>query len=383
MKHGLRLSSAMVALVASICACSYIFKPRESMRQLVAPEAMIPHTKIEFPRDTSFADAVMKSSSWAVVLLHSEYSSGNANALESIRSWAAEQFHRDPRFLHPVVLPKSGSNTTFLNAGAHSLLAGPYFWLADLTAGWIGGQIEKSSSSPAFEAFRADYINLFGKGSESATLLARYQADRARAAVNPVLSAGYLMLVLLLSPLGVRALCKPAGRWRIGSQGALAASVFSYFALSVAVAYIAQALILEATAAWSLTAALVSLVAALYVLFPLHVFIDSQEVLLLRSNIESREVKVFGWLFVSILLVQTLTWLKQGQITDPDPITLIISAVTGDFIHEHLVVKRALASVIAVCWSLSFAYILSLLSKRGTDSSKEVAKKLAALSSKM
>lgn len=383
MKYSLRLSSLMVALVAIVCACSYIFKPRETMRQLVAPEKMIPHTRLEFPKDTSFADSVMKSSSWGVVLLHSEYSNGNANALEAVRSWAAEQFHRDPRFLHPVVLPKASNNSTFLNASAYSLFAAPYFALSDIASTWMGGQIEKASAGPQFAAFRDDYVGLFGSGSEAATLLARYQADRARSAVNPVLSACYLLIAGLLMPLGSRRLRALAARWRIGQDGYEAAAVFAYFVFALALGYFAQAVIVESTAAWSLTAALVSLICGLFVLFPIRVFVDTQEVLLLRSNMDDREIKIFGWLFMSVLMVQALTWLKQGQLTEPDPITLIISALTGDFIHEHLVVKRALASGLAVLWSLSFAYILSLLSRRGTDSSKEVAKKLAALSSKM
>jgi hypothetical protein len=325
----------------------------------------------------------MKSSSWGVVLLRSEYSNGNANALEAVRSWAAEQFHRDPRFLHPVVLPKASNNSTFLNASAYSLFAAPYFALSDIASTWMGRQIERASASAQFAAFRDDYVGLFGSGSESATLLARYQADRARSAVNPVLSICYLFIAALLMPLGSGRLRALAARWRIGQDGYEAAAVFSYFVFVLALGYFAQAVIVESTAAWSLAAALVSLICGLFVLFPIRVFVDTQEVLLLRSNMDDREIKIFGWLFMSVLMVQALTWLKQGQLTEPDPITLIISALTGDFIHEHLVVKRALASGLAVLWSLSFAYILSLLSRRGTDSSKEVAKKLAALSSKM
>lgn len=383
MKNGLRLSSIMVALVALICASSYIFKPRETMRQLVAPDKMIPHTRLEFPKDTSFSDAVMKSSTWGVVLMRSEYSNGNANALEAVRTWAAEQFHRDPRFLHPIILPTAGHNATFINSGAYSLFAAPYFALSDWVSQWMGGQIEMASNSPEFKAFREDYVGLFGNSNEAATLLARYQADRARSAVNPILCAIFFLLGCLAAPFGISRLGSLAFRWRIGQPGWQEAAVFSYFTAFLGVGYVAQALVLENTSAWSLTAALVSFGCAAYVLFPLKVIADRSEVLIHRANIDEREVKIFAWLFLSALAVQALTWLKQGQLTSPDPITLIISAVSGDFIHEHLVVKRTLASAIAVVWSLSFAYILSLIARRGTDSSEEVAKKLAQLSSKM
>ena len=111
----------------------------------------------------------------------------------------------------------------------------------------------------------------------------------------------------------------------------------------------------------------------------MQIIVDATEVLTLRHTLSSRRILVFAWVIVSLLCIQFLTWLKQGVLTDPDPLTLLICSFSGDFIHEPLAVKHFLATFIGLAWSGSFAFMLRTLARRGTESTKEVQKKLAAL----
>jgi hypothetical protein len=165
-------------------------------------------------------------------------------------------------------------------------------------------------------------------------------------------------------------------------KSATAAAYFAYFVSFLGLYYAAQAIIVESTAGASAIAAIVCGAAALYVLFPIKVFVDNDEVLMLRSTISVRSVLISAWLFLSVLSIQMLTWIKQGVLTEPDPISLLISAVTGDFIHDPLTAKRWISTAIALTWSVSFVFILKILSRRDAESSREVTKKLAGLGAK-
>ncbi|MDP3508929.1 MAG: hypothetical protein Q8T09_13160 [Candidatus Melainabacteria bacterium] len=394
----LHFSTIFVAAAALIFSLAYFVKAKEPILQIVSPDKIMT-SAVSLPNstDSKFAEMVMNSSSYAVFLCRSEYSSGNANSLEALRGWAAQQFHNDPRFLHPVILPRPTASSTFLNSTASCLFSAPYYLASQAAAGIISKRVDSYCDSESFRVFKNDFAGLFGSDAEAATLLARYQSDRARTAINPLLSVLLWLLTALLSPFLVRPFMRAAAFWRApfmtSSEPALArktstnataaAAYFSYFVSALGVYYTAQALVVETTAAPSAIAAIVCGAAALYVLFPVKVFVDNDEVLLLRSTITTRSVVISAWLFLSVLSIQMLTWIKQGVLTEPDPISLLISACTGDFIHDPLTAKRWISTAIALAWSASFVFILKILSRRGSESSREVTKKLAGLGAKL
>lgn len=387
MNAKLRFSSLVVVTVALLFALAYFVKPKEAVTQIVSPAKMMPQQAIGFPADASFAEHVMNSSSVAIVSHRNEYSNGNANSLEALRSWAAQEFHNDPRFLHPVILPKARASSTFVNATAFSLIGWPYFALSETITSALGERIEKYCSSEAFSVFKNDYVGVFGENAESATLLARYQADRARSAVHPVLALLYSLVILLFAPLAVRPLKTAAQRWRLPfapeERAAGSAAVFAYFSLAVSLYYVLQAVLVESTTASAVVAAIIAGGTGAYVLFPLQVFVDSKEVLVLRSTISRRAVYIFGWMLFSVLSIQMLTWIKQGVLTEPDPISLLISSFTGDFIHDPLSAKRLVASAIAIAWFASFGFILTIMKKQNSESSREIVRKLAGFGTKI
>jgi hypothetical protein len=376
-----RWGTLIVVLVAVLFGLSYFGRAKEPILELVTPAKMLPGAKFAFPGDTAFGEKVVNHSAFAVILHHSEYSGENANALESVRSWAANEFHQDPRFLHPVILPRPVASSTFLNATASNILAVPYFLSTQAIGGFLSARIDNYCQSESFKAFATDYYELLGKDGEAATLLAHYQSERGKSAINPLLSLVYFFLALISAPVCMRPLKKLALRWRepFGSGGASAATAFTYFLSCLATFYFAQAVLAESTAAQSILAGITCSALAIYALFPVQILIDATEVLTLRHTLSNRRVLVFAWVVVSLFCIQFLTWLKQGMLTDPDPLTLLICGFRGDFIHEPVAVKHFLATAIGLAWSVSFAFMLRTLARRGSESTKEVQKKLAAL----
>lgn len=208
-------------------------------------------------------------------------------------------------------------------------------------------------------------------------------------AINPLLSVLFWLVIVVLSPALTGPFKRAASFWRApfmsSDHSAVNSAIQPLISLILFLFLIhhsAQAIIVESTAGASAIAAIVCGASALYVLFPIKVFVDNDEVLMLRSTISVRSVLISAWLFLSVLSIQMLTWIKQGVLTEPDPISLLISAVTGDFIHDPLTAKRWISTAIALTWSVSFVCILKILSRRDSESSREVTKKLAGLGAK-
>lgn len=378
----LGLASVSVILVALMVVLAIFVKPKEKIRTLANPDAIIAGASTSGLWDTKFADKVMNTVFFALVLTSNEYTGQNADALEALRSWAAREFHSDPRFLHPVVIPAPVANSTYLNAGVYNLFAGPYYSAQSLACDYLTSRIDSYSKSKSFDAFAENCFEFFGREPEAAAMLARYQSDRAKSAINPLLSMIYFLALIVLSPLATRPLRAKAEIWRrplrpSEVEGAPLAALISYASFTIAGFYFAQSVVLEGLAGQSLLAAFVALIAGFYVLFPLSVSIDSQNVMTLRSALSKRTMLTFAFVMGSLLTIQALNWLKQGSLAAPDPLSLLLSSFTGDFIHEPAQAKKLLATTIAVAWSISLALVLRSLSRQGGVSSREVAKRLA------
>lgn len=382
-KLGLASVSVILVAIVSLTVVLAIFvKPKEKVRTLANADAIMAGASTSGLWDTRFANKVMNTVFFALVLTSDEYTGQNADALEALRSWAAREFHSDPRFLHPVVIPTPVANSTYLNAGVYNLFAGPYYGAQSLVCDYLTARIDAYSKSRSFKAFTENCFEFFGHEPEAAAMLARYQSDRAKAAINPILSAIYFLAILAFSPLGVRPLRKKAEIWRrpLGPtevEGAPLAALIAYALISIAGFYFAQSVVLEGLAGQSLLAAFVALVAGLYVLFPLSVLVDSQNVMTLRSALSKRSMLTIAFVMGSLLTIQALNWLKQGSLAAPDPLSLVLSSFTGDFIHEPAQAKKLLASTIAVVWSISLALVLRSFGRKDGVSSREVAKRLA------
>lgn len=376
-------AAVLMVITATMLVGSAIFvKPREKVTTLVNADRLMEGASTSGVWDTRFADKVMKTVFFALVLTSDEYTQQNAEALEALRSWAAREFHRDPRFLHPVILPAPLANSTFVNSTVYSFLASPYYCLRSLCGDFLSWRIEQFSHSRAFHTFSRNCFDFFGAEPEAAAMLARYQSDRAFAAVDSLLAFCYFSLALLISGMPVRFLKEKAAYWRaplgqLESAATKQVAGLAYGTFVVAGFYFLQSVLQEALAGQSLLACFLSLGLGLYVLFPVKIFADSENVLFLRSGLSVKTVSACSFLFLSLLVIQLLNWLKQGSLTAPDPLTLIISGLTGDFIHEPSQSKKTLALVISSLWALALAFTLKTVTRRDGVSSAEVAKRLA------
>lgn len=377
----------VAVFIAALIVCVAIFvRPREQVRTLSNPDKLMANASVAGIWDTSFADKVMRTVFFALILNRDEYSAQNADAMEALRSWAAKNFHSDPRFLHPVVLPTPVSNSTFVNATAYSLLAAPYYGASSLACDFLSARIEHFSKSRAFNTFAANAYDFFGKEPQTALMLSRYQSDRAKAAVNPLLSLLYGVLALVMTPLFLPRLARAARWWRSPVDpdcNVNLVSVFTYACTCVAGFYLAQSIVIESLAGQSLLAMVVSAGLGLFVLFPVKIFVDTQNVLCLRASLSQRAVVAISFVFGSLLIVQMLNWLKQGSVVSPDPLTLIIASFAGDFVHEPTQAKRTLATMLSIVWAIGFASVLKVMIRRDGVSSREVAKRLAEGASRL
>jgi hypothetical protein len=59
-----------------------------------------------------------------------------------------------------------------------------------------------------------------------------------------------------------------------------------------------------------------------------------------------------AWVTYSIFLIQVVTWIHTGSLDDPDPITLLISSITGNFLHDPVYAKRAIMLCLGLGWLL-------------------------------
>jgi hypothetical protein len=379
--HRPNFVTILVFAVACMFAFSLGYRANEPTRHIAKVDKVMPYAKFRYPGDLTFAQQVVDSSTFAVVLQKSEFSQANANALEALRSWAGNNFRRDPRFLHPVSLPKPLPNATVLDSAFYGLFHAPYTWLSSQASKFLEERIGQFCETVTFSIFRRDYVELFGNDTEAATLLARYQTERARAAINPLLALLYFAFTLVLAPYAVRFLRELAGLWReaISVYGAKEAAWVSYFSLSLTLFYSVQALVCLETQAASLVTAGVFALLSIFLLFPVKLLASKEELLFLRTSLDGRTVMLIGWMIFSMVCGQCVLWLKQDLLTNLDPLTLVICAFTGNFLTDPLAIKKTLAMGISVAWAVSFAWSLKLLNRRGAASTKEVAKRLASL----
>lgn len=378
-----RFNVIVIALVAILVSTAIFVKPRERVTSLFDADKLVAGASASGIWDTRFAEKVMNTVFFGLVLTKDEYTIQNAEALQALRSWAAQEFHKDPRFLHPVILPSPVANSTYINASVYSAFAAPYYSLRAMTGDLMKWRMEAYAQSKSFKTFFENCYDYFGREPETASLIARYQSDRAELAINPLLSLLYFGFFTLLAPLVVPKLALKAAGWRApflfqdcGGSPRLAAAVGYSFAVT-ALFYFFQSVVEEGLAGQSLLAAACSGLVSLFLLFPIKISIDGENIHVLRSGLRDQVVKTVLFGGASLVVIQALNWLKQGGLTSPDPLTLLISAFVGDFLHEPVQAKKTVALVISALWAAGFAFTLRSVLRRGGVSTAEVTKRLA------
>ncbi|HEY9712881.1 MAG TPA: hypothetical protein V6C72_05390, partial [Chroococcales cyanobacterium] len=99
---------------------------------------------------------------------------------------------------------------------------------------------------------------------------------------------------------------------------------------------------------------------------------------LLLRKLSQSTIALITWATFTLVAIQFMTWLKMGTLNNPDPFMLIISSVTGNFLHDPLSAKRSIGHVLGICWLLVGAWTFLRVTTGGEDAA-EVEHELASL----
>jgi hypothetical protein len=337
------ISYILIGLTILSFVTAYFVKPHAFDTTIVAPESSIARNAVAPPHN--LADRVAKSYNLAFVIVKSEFSDKNANALESLRNWASKNFQHDPNFLHPASLERrTESNQSIIDSFSYSILATTHYLLEQCVASFLQWRIHAFHGTHAYESFRNDFYNVFGQDTDSATLLARYQSHRAQQAIDPLLGAS---LWLILAGLGLIMFFRGKSDDHAGRGQRILASTW----LALALFYIVSAWIQNQVPI--LISAIVCGAIGLYLQRPVKITYGENHGLNLEwIRLGQPTIALLYWITISMLLIRIVSWIKTGSLLDPDPVTLVVSSFTGDFLHDPAEIKRNIDRWVGVIWTL-------------------------------
>lgn len=325
------------------CLFAFFAKPKAPLYDFVTPKDELPTYEARYPGDTTLSDRVIKSYALAMILVQSPYTQNHVTSLEMIRQWAREQFQLHPDFLHPVSLNiVDHRRDTVFGAAGYNFLAPAKFWLEDRASQLLKMQMANFHSTSAFHSFSQAYFDFFGKDSDTATLLSRYESDRAKQSVNVILwaaawAAGTAYAITLLIK-----------RRRTDFFGTLQKSVAAAWLL-LGTQYVF--LTWEDGQSTTLLAAMASITIAAYLYRPFIVASHQeggQQAFFVK--LAPRWIALATWLTLSMFAVQISTWVRSGLPNGNDPVTLLLCGFSGNFVHDPLAGKRLITEIVFTAW---------------------------------
>jgi len=333
----------IIALTVVSALLAYFAKPHPPLLEMVSPQQELPDYQAHYPGDTSLANRLSKSYGLAMVLIQSPYTENNVIALEAIRSWGRTQFQKEPDFLHPVSLEYPNPRRhSFIEAFFFNLFTAPRYFLEEQIGNLISLRIADFHNASEYGSFRTSYFELFGVDEDSAALLARYQTEKGKLAVGVVL---WSLVWLIAFVVGLVYLITGSAKTRFERLQ----HVLAWMWLLLAPCYLARAYIENSVA--TLVSAIVSAIIGIYLRFPFIIRIEDRGALrIYATTMNSKRITFAAWLSYSLMAIQVLTWLKTESLIDPDPISLLIAAVTGNFVHDPVAEEKVIGRIIALVW---------------------------------
>lgn len=357
-----RIIACVLIAVATASVLSFFVKPRAPMLEMVTPIQELPDFEPRMPTDRALAERVTGSFGIAMVLVRNPYTEKNAAALENVRSWAKEHFSSAPDFLHPVrVRPEHEPNDTILGALGYNLWAGIHYAMQSQIGSFIGWRIASFHETDAYASFQNAYFSLFGKDDESATLLARYQSDKGKAAIDVVLWT--VVWGAYVAAASVCTLLAPRKRRFEVLRLSCAAVWFLIGASNASHAWMENSIPSMLSGALSFTA-------AVFFWRPFLLRTRDADATLKVAFYEpgSGWIALSVWLTFSLMAMTILTWIRAGVPEFPDPVTLLLSALNGNFVQDPEDGKRIISRVVGALW---VAVSLWALVQRDGDSRVE------------
>lgn len=344
-----------ITLIALSFGLSFLYRPRPPINEIVTASQEVPSSAVFTQQASPLSARVTNSFALALVLVKSEFSEKNAIGIEALRVWAQGKFQKDPSFLHPVTLqvPIEVQHSIF-DSFLYNLFAGPTYYLQEQVMELLSQRIDAFHQTRPYESFRRDYYEIFGLDSESTFLLARYQAERARSAVNVILGAGFWTLLTIS---GVVAFLFA----RHGLRSTRGQKFLAYGWLFTALLYLIIAWTQNEVA--TLIAALLCGGIGFYLRKPVAIRNDDEKGLSFKiTTLSPRAVAIVSWISLSLLAIRVLTWIKTGNLVTPDPITLLASSWSGDFLHDPVHAKRNISRVVGIAWVLFGLWVTQYVS---------------------
>jgi hypothetical protein len=353
MQRKLKLATIISLILISLAfVMAYFVKPHPlSIERADVPEdiaSLIMHSS-----DIPLSNRISKSRGLAMVFVISEFSQKNANALGAVREWATNKFDQDPTFIYATQTPRRLElPASIFSSFFYNLLAGPRILAEEQGLRAVKRTMKAFHKTEAYAQLKSDFYESFGKDKETSFLLAHYEFDRARDSVPVVLAAVFWLAVILL---GVYRFIYVHKSVRDKLQNTLSGLWFV-----LAIFYL-----IETWTQNSTQVALSSLLCAgvgFYLRRPIVWSRDEDTGLSFKLiRLGSKPLALISFLTLSLMGIHILTWIKTGTIENPDPVTLIVSACTGNFFHDPTEIKRDLARSIGALWLLFFAWTARLL----------------------
>ena len=343
LQHRRHLVSTAVVLLVVASLLSYFIKPRAPMAELVNPEQELPGFAAQYPGDNALAKRVTNSFSLAIVLIGSPYTGTNVRALENVRSWAQYKFQSQPDFLHPVSIKQEQEpNDTIAGALGYNLFASIRYNLESVVGSFLRSRIAYFHNDPAYKSFSISYFDIYGKDAEAATLLAKYQSDRAKQSIDVILwtltwaaLSSFSLLYVALSPRRQR------------FERIRQSLVLTW--LLIASAYGASAWLSNSIP--SLVTALLSTACCAYFLKPFVLLTRPDASLkIVFIQLSSRWIAFSVWATYSMLAITVLTWIRCTLPANTDPVSLFLSGLSGNFLYDPEEGKRLIARVLGIVW---------------------------------
>ncbi len=368
------IRNKLYLLTAIIIACvglAFFNRPCPPMVALDLPQAELPGYDKCTPDAVSLADRVARSYGLAFVMIHGRFTQQNVAALEAMRSWAHHNFQKHPDFLHPVSLEISAKPPgTFMAAACHNLFAAPWYFLEGATGSFLKYRMNAFHQRFSYHTFRKTYFELFGQDPDSAILLARYQTQRAELATNTFILSAAWLVALMVSIVSVVKAKSSSEKFR------KMCGLLSWGWLLLALSYLVQSWL--SNQVLFLVSSIVALAAGIYLRNP-FVLVKDNTLHIRYFSLSTGQVAFAIWLSFSMLTIQLLAWIRSGNPIYPDPITLLISGISGDFIHDPSNAKRYLLRAVGTIWLIISAWA-AYQSKSGSIDDPELAQELESLS---
>ena len=101
-----------------------------------------------------------------------------------------------------------------------------------------------------------------------------------------------------------------------------------------------------------LVSAVLAVCFGLYLLCPITISLDKSSGGIVVQMLElcPAVVALFAWVTVTLVAIQLFAWIRTGTPDFPDPITLLLSSIYGDFIHDPVLAKRIVCTTVGVMW---------------------------------